>query len=64
MLRTPAHEGARAAGFMALSMQACGRASSVQTCRAGTVMEKPLPVNQRARPPGSAVGDKLEDLSR
>jgi len=47
-----------------LSMQACGRASSVQTCRAGTVMEKPLPVNQRARPPGSAVGDKLEDLSR
>ena len=26
---------------MALSMQACGRAPSVQPCRAGAVMEKP-----------------------
>ena len=40
------------------------RASSEHPCRAGAVLEKPLPVNQRARAPGPAVGYKLEDFAR
>ena len=47
-----------------MSMQACDRAPSVQPCGAGAVMGKQLPISRRARAPGPAVGNKLEDFSR
>ena len=63
ILRTPAHEGDDAGVFNAERRHDRTRASSGHPCRAGAVLEKPLPVNQRARAPRPAVGYKLEDFA-